>query len=215
VGTDLDPFVATNALPELIEASVRLDDRDIAVDAVERLAVSTSAGGTEWGLGMLARARALLSNGKAADRLYREAISRLGRCRVVPELARARLLYGEWLRRERRTKDARRELGLARDAFSLMGAEAFAERAAGELQAAGGHQRHPATSGLDELTPQEARIAELVSEGSTNPEIAQHLFISRRTVEYHLTHVFAKVGVSTRTELARVLLQQHAESDRT
>jgi DNA-binding CsgD family transcriptional regulator len=214
VGTDLDPFVATNALPELIEASVRADDRDVAVDAIERLAVSASAARTDWGLGMLARARALISNGKAADEHYREAISRLGRCRVVPQLARARLLYGEWLRRERRMKDARRELGLARDAFSLMGAEAFEERAAGELQAAGGHQRHRATSGLEELTTQEARIAELVAEGSTNPEIAEHLFISRRTVEYHLTHVFAKVGVSTRTELARVVLQQHTESDR-
>jgi DNA-binding CsgD family transcriptional regulator len=213
--TDLDPFVGTPALPELIEASVRLGDFDTAVDAVERLAVSTSAGGTEWGLGMLARARALISNGKAADQLYREAISRLGRCRVVPQLARARLLYGEWLRRERRMKDARRELGLARDAFSLMGAEAFAERAAGELQAAGGHQRHRAMSGLDELTSQESRIAELVSEGWTNPEIAEHLFISRRTVEYHLTHVFAKVGVTTRTELARMLLQQHTDSDPT
>jgi DNA-binding NarL/FixJ family response regulator len=110
-------------------------------------------------------------------------------------------------------KDARRELGLARDAFSLMGAGAFEARAAGELQAAGGHQAHRATSGLDELTAQEARIAELVSEGSTNPEIAEHLFISRRTVEYHLTHVFAKVGVTTRTELARALLQRHTESE--
>jgi DNA-binding CsgD family transcriptional regulator len=208
VGTDLDPFVATSALPELIEASVRVDDRDLAVDAAERLAVSASAGGTEWGLGMLARGRALISNGKAADELYREAISRLGRCRVVPQLSRTRLLYGEWLRRERRMKDARRELGLARDAFSMMGAEAFAERAAGELRAAGGHQRHRATNALDELTPQEARIAELVSEGSTNPEIAEHLFISRRTVEYHLSHVFAKVGVTSRTELARVLLER-------
>jgi DNA-binding CsgD family transcriptional regulator len=207
VGTDLDPLVATNALPELIEASVRVDDRERAVDATERLAVSTSAGGTEWGLGMLARARALISNGKEADELYREAITRLGRCRVVPQLARARLLYGEWLRRQRRTKDARRELGVARDAFSMMGAEAFAQRAAGELEAAGGHQRPRAASGLDELTSQEARIAELVSEGSTNPEIAEHLFISRRTVEYHLSHVFAKLGVTSRTELARVLLR--------
>jgi DNA-binding CsgD family transcriptional regulator len=210
VGTELDPFVATNALPELIEASVRVDDRERAVDATERLAVSTSAGGTDWGLGMLARARALISNGKEADELYREAITRLGRCRVVPQLARARLLYGEWLRRERRTKDARRELGVARDAFSMMGAEAFAERAAGELRAAGGHQRHRTTSGLDELTSQEARIAELVSEGSTNPEIAEHLFISRRTVEYHLSHVFAKVGVTSRTELAKVLLERQS-----
>jgi DNA-binding CsgD family transcriptional regulator len=208
VGAALDPFVATNALPELIEASVRVDDRDLAVDATERLAVSASAGGTEWGLGMLARGRALISNRKAADDLYREAISRLGRCRVVPQLSRTRLLYGEWLRRERRMKDARRELGLARDAFLMMGAEAFAERAAGELRAAGGHQRHRTTDALDELTPQEARIAELVSEGSTNPEIAEHLFISRRTVEYHLSHVFAKVGVTSRTQLARVLLER-------
>jgi DNA-binding CsgD family transcriptional regulator len=208
VGTDLDPFVATNALPELIEASVRVDDHDLAVDTAERLAVSASAGGTEWGLGMLARGRALISNGKAADELYREAISRLGRCRVVPQLSRTRLLYGEWLRRERRMKDARRELRLARDAFSMMGAEAFAERAAGELRAAGGHPRPRTTNALDELTAQEAQIAELVSEGSTNPEIAEHLFISRRTVEYHLSHVFAKVGVTSRTELARVLLER-------
>jgi DNA-binding NarL/FixJ family response regulator len=108
-------------------------------------------------------------------------------------------------------KDARRELGLARDAFSLMGAEAFAERAAGELRAAGGSQRHRATNALDELTSQETRIAELVAEGATNPEIAEHLFISRRTVEYHLSHVFAKVGVTSRTELARVLLERQSE----
>ena len=208
VSTNLDPLVATNALPELIEAAVRVDDHELAVDATERLAVSASGSGTEWGLGVLARARALISKGNEAEELYREAITRLGRSRVVPQLARARLLYGEWLRRERRNKDARLELGLARDAFSMMGAEAFARRAAGELQAAGGHQQHRATKGLDELTSQEARIAELVSEGSTNPDIAEHLFISRRTVEYHLSHVFAKLGVTSRTELARVLLQR-------
>ena len=155
--------------------------------------------------GIEARSRALLSEGEAAERLYREAIERLGRTRVRVELARAHLLYGEWLRRERRRLDAREQLRTAHEMFTAMGAEAFAERAARELLATGETARKRTVETRDELTAQEAQIARLARDGLTNPEIGAQLFISPRTVEYHLHKVFAKLDISSRNELAGAL----------
>jgi DNA-binding CsgD family transcriptional regulator len=148
----------------------------------------------------------LLSAGEAADRLYREAIERLGRTRLRGELARGRLLYGEWLRREHRRVDARGQLRAAHELFSRMGADAFAERARRELRATGETVRRRTSETRDALTPQEAQIARLAAEGQTNPEIGERLFISPRTVEYHLRKVFAKLNVSSRKELRAAFL---------
>jgi DNA-binding CsgD family transcriptional regulator len=160
---------------------------------------------TEWALGIEARVRALLSEGDAADRLYRESIERLDRTRVRVELARAHLLYGEWLRRENRRVDAREQLRAAYDQFSRIGAEAFAERARGELLATGETAPRRTVETRDALTPQEAQIARMASERHTNPEIGAKLFISPRTVEYHLRKVFTKLDVSSRKELRGAL----------
>ena len=195
-------WFSTFALVELIEAASRGGGTDRAAGALEILAESTSASGTPWALGVEARSRALLTHGDDAEKLYREAIDRLEPTRLLVDLARTRLLYGEWLRRERRRLDAREQLRVAHDFFAGAGMEAFAERARIELRATGDQapERTPAT--VDQLTPQEAQISRLVAQGHTNREIAAQLFISPSTVEYHLGKVFRKLDVKSRTQLA-------------
>lgn len=203
---DGNPFwVGTRVLPELVEAAARSDEREVADLAVVQLAATVLPTSTEWGLGMLARCRALLSQDGDAEELYRDAIDHLRRCRAVPELGRARLLYGEWLRRRGRRKKAREQLSLAYEMFDSMGAGAFADRAATELGATGARVRTRSPESADVLTPHEARIARLAVEGASNPEIAAQLFISPRTVEYHLHKIYRKVGISSRTQLAGAL----------
>jgi DNA-binding CsgD family transcriptional regulator len=194
------------ALPELIEAAARsgMPERG-AADALQRLVETTRATGTDWGLGSEAYSRALLSDGEAAEALYGEAIERLGRTRVRLALARARLLYGEWLRRERRRLDAREQLRTAHEMLTAMGAEAFAQRAARELLATGETARKRSVETSDQLTAQEAQIARLARDGLSNAEIGAQLFISPRTVEYHLHKVFAKLDISSRIQLDHVL----------
>ena len=197
------------ALPELIEAAARSGNAGVASDALARLAEFTRAGGTDFGLGIEARSRALLSGPAAAADLYLEAITRLSRTRLRPELARAHLVYGEWLRREGRRVDARAQLRIAHEMLDAMGMEAFADRARHELLATGQAVRkrsvvHTAET-VSTLTPQEAHIARLAVEGLTNPEIGAQLFLSTRTVEWHLRKVFGKLGVSSRRELRQAL----------
>jgi DNA-binding CsgD family transcriptional regulator len=194
-------------LSELVEAAARSGRPDLAADAFARLEAITRAGGTDWALGIQARAHALLSDGEAAERLHREAIERLGRTRLRGELARAHLLYGEWLRRTGRRVDAREQLRAAYELLAGIGAEAFAERARRELLATGETVSRMASETRDALTPQEAEIARLAADGHTNPEIGTRLFISPRTVEYHLRKVFTKLGVSSRKELGEALAQ--------
>jgi DNA-binding CsgD family transcriptional regulator len=193
------------ALPDLIEAATRAGRPAIAAAALLRLEERTRAAGTDWALGALARARALTSEDDGADALYREAIERLERTRIHIELARARLLYGEWLRRRDRRVDAREQLRAAHDAFVRAGAEAFAERARRELSATGETVVRRTAETRDVLTPQEAQIARLAADGQTNPEIGAQLFISPRTVEYHLHKVFTKLSVGSRKELGGAL----------
>jgi DNA-binding CsgD family transcriptional regulator len=188
-------------LVELIEAATRSGKPELAVDALGRLAQTTAASGTDWALGIEARSRALLTEGKAAETLYREAIQRLQRTRVRVDLARAHLLYGEWLRRERRRLDAREQLRTAHTLFTDFGMEAFAERARVELQATGEHARKRTPETRDDLTPQEAQISRLAADGATNQEIAAQLFISPSTVDYHLRKAFRKLGVKSRHQL--------------
>jgi DNA-binding CsgD family transcriptional regulator len=193
------------ALTELIEAAVRLGQPERARRAFERVQETTRAAGTDWALGIEARLRALLSDGDDADELYTEAITRLGRTRIRVQLARTHLLYGEWLRRERRRLDAREQLRTAHEFFSEVGMEAFAERARLELEATGEHARKRTVDTLDQLTPQETQIARLAAQGETNREIAGRLFISASTVEYHLRKAFRKLGVKSRTQLSERL----------
>jgi DNA-binding CsgD family transcriptional regulator len=194
------------AVVELIEAAVRSGRVDMAADALGRLVEVTSARGTDWARGIEARSRALLSEGDAAERLYRESIERLAGTRLRAELARAHLLYGEWLRRQRRRIDARAQLRIAHGMLEAMGMEAFAERARRELQATGETARKRTVVLPDQkLTAQEAQIARMARDGLSNPDIAARLFISARTVEYHLGKVFTKLGVSSRSQLDRVL----------
>jgi DNA-binding CsgD family transcriptional regulator/tetratricopeptide (TPR) repeat protein len=188
-------------LPELIEAASRSGKTERAVLALERLTDATRASGSDWALGIEARSRALLSDGDTAEGLYREAIQRLGRTRAAAELARSHLLYGEWLRRERRRTDAREELRTAFERFTAMGIEAFGRRAEAELLAAGEPARRRAVETTDGLTAQEAQVARLAREGLSNPEIGSRLFLSPRTVEYHLRKVFIKLGISSRSQL--------------
>jgi DNA-binding CsgD family transcriptional regulator len=165
----------------------------------------TQASGTEWALGLEARSRALLSQGGNAESLYREAIDRLRRTRLRAELARAHLVYGEWLRRERRRLDAREQLRTAHELLVEMNIEAFAERAARELRATGATARKRRVEAGGNLTPQEAQVAHLAREGLTNREIAGRLFLSPRTAEYHLRKVFTKLQIKSRSELAVAL----------
>ena len=198
-------YMAMWALPELIEAATRTGNAHIASDALARLAETTQAGETDFGLGMEARSRALVSEGETAERCYREAIDRLGRTQLRPELARAHLLYGEWLRRENRRRDARAELRTAHGLFTTMGIEAFAERARRELLATGDTVRKRTVETASELTAQEAHIARLAVGGRTNAEIGAQLYLSTRTVEWHLGKVYTKLGVGSRRELRRAL----------
>jgi DNA-binding CsgD family transcriptional regulator len=208
-----EPWVSMWALPELIEAATRRDDPELAQDALERLEETTQPCGTDFARGIEARSRALLSQGAAADELYREAIERLGRTRLRPELARAQLLYGEWLRRHDRRVDAREQLRAAYDEFTSIGMEAFGERARAELVATGETVRKLTRETRDALTPQEAQIARLAADGMTNPDIGAQLFISPRTVEYHLRKVFTKLEVNSRKELRPALVRaEHAAS---
>ena len=193
------------ALPELIEAAARTGDTGIAGDALTRLAKFTQAGGTDFGLGIEARSRALLSDGETAENLYQEAIDRLGRTKLRPELARAHLLYGEWLRRENRRAHAREQLRTAHDTLAAISMEAFAERARHELLAAGETVRQPTAEPASTLSAQEAHIARLAADGRTNPEIAAQLFLSARTVEWHLRKIFTKLGIGSRRELRGAL----------
>ena len=198
-------FMAMWALPELAEAAVRSGRPDQAVTAAARLAELTAPGGTDFGLGLAVRCQALVTPAARAEPLYREAIDRLARTQLRPELARAQLLYGEWLRRENRRADARTQLRTAHDLLTAMGAGAFAERARRELMATGETVRRRDPGLGDVLTAQEAAIARLAADGCTNPEIGAQLFLSARTVEWHLRKVFSKLGISSRRELRRVL----------
>ncbi|HVS41537.1 MAG TPA: AAA family ATPase [Candidatus Dormibacteraeota bacterium] len=192
-------------LVELIVAAARTGHAERAAGALQRLSTMTRASGTEWALGIEAGLRALLSDGDAAERLHREAIDRLGRTRVRVELARAHLRYGEWLRRERRRSDAREQLRTAHTMFTAMGVEGYAQCAERELLATGEHVRPLEAPTRVYLTAQETQVARLAREGLSNPEIGARLFISARTAEYHLHKVFAKLAITSRTQLARVL----------
>jgi DNA-binding CsgD family transcriptional regulator/tetratricopeptide (TPR) repeat protein len=193
------------SLTELVEAACRSGQPARASEALRRLAETTRASGTDWALGTEARSRALLSEGETAENWYREAIERLGRTRMRPAVARAHLLYGEWLRRENRRRDARDQLRTAHGLFTTMGIEAFAERARRELLATGDTVRKPTAGTVSELTAQEAHIARLAVDGRTNVEIGAQLFLSTRTVEWHLSKVYTKLGVGSRRELPRAL----------
>ena len=201
----LNHWIPTWVLPELVEAAARGGDAELARDAVERLAKTTQPCGTEFALGIEARCRALLSDGAAADELYREAIERLRRTRLRPEVARAHLLYGEWLRRENRRVDAREQLRRAHEMLVAIGMDAFAERARQELQATGEKVRKRTVETREDLTAQERQIARLAGDGLSNPEIAARLFLSSRTVEWHLRNVFTKLGIRSRRELANAV----------
>ena len=177
----------------------------MADDTYERFVATANVGDSDWALGLEARSGALLVEGHAAESLHREAVERLGRTRLRPDLARAHLLYGEWLRRESRRVDAREQLRTAHDIFSAIGAEAFAERARRELLATGEQVRKRREDTRSELTPQEEHIARLARDGRTNPEIGAELYISARTVEWHLRKVFTKLGITSRKGLQEAL----------
>ena len=203
--------VSVWALVEVIEAASRIGRMGLAGEALARLSEAANVGDNDWGLGVLARSRALVSEGEDAEASYREAIERLGRTQLRPELARAHLVYGEWLRRENRRLDARAQLRIAHDLFTSIGMEAFAERARSELQATGEHVHRHTVETRDELTRQERQIAELARDGLSNPEIGARLFLSPRTVEWHLRHVFTKLGIRSRRELGNALPSSSSE----
>ncbi|MDQ3874154.1 MAG: LuxR C-terminal-related transcriptional regulator, partial [Actinomycetota bacterium] len=198
-------FLAAWSLSELIEAATRTANVDHAHRALTRLGEHTQGTESDWARGLYARGRALTSEGDVAERAYREAIDHLARTRLQPDLARAHLLYGEWLRRHNRRVDARAQLREAHELFLTIGMEAFAERARRELQATGEKVRARTAEARDELTPQERQIAGLAREGLSNPEIGAQLFLSPRTVEWHLRKVFAKLNIDSRKELATAL----------
>jgi ATP/maltotriose-dependent transcriptional regulator MalT len=193
------------ALPELVEAAARVGALEDASLALDRLSQRARVSGSDQALGLAARSQALMSEGESAEVRYREALSRLARTGGLFDLARAHLLYGEWLRRERRRVDAREQLRTAHQMFDEIGAEAFAERSRRELFATGGRARKRSVETLDELTAQEIQIARMARDGLSNPEIGERLFISARTVKYHLRKVFTKLGISSRHELGRTL----------
>jgi DNA-binding CsgD family transcriptional regulator len=190
------------AIAELIEAATRTGRSERTAGALDRLSEMARASGTDWALGIEARSRALTAEGENAEVFYRKAIDHLDRARLRVELARAELLYGEWLRSRGRRHEARDQLRSAYETFDSIGAEAFAERARIELRAAGGRARQRAVNAIDALTPQEALIARLAGHGASNPEIAAQLFVSRATVAYHLRKVFVKLGITSRDQLA-------------
>jgi DNA-binding CsgD family transcriptional regulator len=193
------------SLVELIEAGVRCGATDASSAALDRLSARTRASGTEWALGTEACSRALLSDRREAEPLYREAVERLERSRGVIHATRARLLYGEWLRRQNRSLDAREQLRVAYERFSRIGAGAFAERARRELLATGETVRERRVDTGDDLTPQEKQIARLASDGLSNPDIGARLFLSPRTVQFHLSKVYTKLEIRSRDELSSVL----------
>jgi DNA-binding CsgD family transcriptional regulator len=207
-GCEHDDVGCERALVELIEAGVRSGATEAACAALARLSEHTQASGTEWALGIEAGSRALLSDGQDAEPLYGEAVERLERTRGVVHLARARLQYGEWLRRENRRVDAREQLRIAHEVLSDIGAEGFAERARHELAATGETARKRTEEARGLLTPQEAHIARLAKDGLSNPEIGAQLFISPRTVQYHLRKVFLKLDITSRNQLSRVPASQ-------
>jgi RNA polymerase sigma factor (sigma-70 family) len=192
-------------LPELVEAASRAGAQDLAATTNRNLTDRSKASGTDWALGIAARSHALLADDEHAEELYAEAIERLARTRIAVDLARAHLLYGEWLRRQHRRVDARKQLRTAHEMFSDFGMEAFAERARIELRATGERLRERTAETLDQLTPQELQVSRLAAHGSTNREIAAQLFISPSTVEYHLRKAFRKLDVKSRTQLANRL----------
>jgi DNA-binding CsgD family transcriptional regulator len=208
VGTQL-------VLPELIEAAVRTRRADLARKGLDRLSAMMTIEGSDWAKGLEARSRALVSEGREAERYYAEAVERLGLTPLRPEVAWAHLLFGEWLRRENRRLDARHQLRAAYDLFTEMGAEAFAERARSELLATGEKVRKREVDTYHQLTPQEEHIVRLARDGRANREIAAELFLSTRTVEWHLCKVFAKLGIASRRELQEALPRpgQHTPSD--
>ena len=193
------------ALAELVEAAAHCGHTDAGHDALRQLSAVTQACGTDWALGVEARSRALLSEPDAAEAAYREAVDRLARTRMRVDLARAQLVYGEWLRRRRRRTDAREQLRTAHEAFAAMDIEAFAARAAAELRATGATARKRISDTRDDLTPRELQIARLAMAGLSNPEIGTRLFVSPRTVQYHLHAVFTKLGIRSRNQLATAL----------
>jgi DNA-binding CsgD family transcriptional regulator/tetratricopeptide (TPR) repeat protein len=205
---DDPPYLGTHVLPDLVEGAVRAGNTSAARSALERLAERALASGTPLAAGLLARSRALLASSTGAESLYQEAIEQLRKADETAQVARSHLLYGEWLRRQRRRRDAREQLRTARDMFDAMGFEAFAQRSRGELLATGERASKRIGGATEQLTPQEMQVARLVAEGSSNRQVAAQLFISPNTVEYHLQKVFRKVGVSSRTQLARTLLDQ-------
>jgi DNA-binding CsgD family transcriptional regulator len=206
--SEYQEVVAENwGLTELIESATRTGRTDLATDALHRLARKARASGTDWALGLEARSLALLSEGDDAERRFRDAIHHLSRTRVRAELARSHLLYGEWLRRANRRVDARGELNIAHEMFSAMGIEGFAERTRRELLATGATVRKRNVETRDDLTAQETQIARLARDGLSNPEIGAQLFISARTVEWHLRKVFTKLDISSRRQLRGALLQ--------
>jgi DNA-binding CsgD family transcriptional regulator len=190
---------------ELLEAATRSKNADVANTALERIMAATAFCRTNSAQGILARSRALVGEGDIAERSYQESIERLGHSLLRPELARAHLLYGEWLRREGRRVDAREQLRAAHEQFTSIGMEAFAKRTRQELLATGGHARKRSVETREELTSQEAQVARLARDGLSNPEIGARLFVSRHTVEYHLRKVFTKLGISSRHQLEAAL----------
>jgi DNA-binding NarL/FixJ family response regulator len=208
IDEEFELFLSAWALPELVEASIKTRRPELGRDALGRLEEVAQVAGTDWERGIEARCRALLSDGAAADELYHEAIERLMRTGLRPELARAHLLYGEWLRREGRRSDARNQLHTAHDMLAAIGMEAFAERARRELVATGEKVRKRTDEARGRLTPQEEQIARLAREGLSNPEIGAQLFLSARTVEWHLRKVFMKLGISSRRQLRSALPEE-------
>lgn len=201
---DDTPATAEMALPELIEAAARAGHHDVAGPAFGTMSERALAAGTPWALGLRARCAALTGDGERAEEHYQEAVSQLRRCRAVVDLARTHLLYGQWLRRARRRRDARRELRTAWDMFTAMGAGGLAGQAATELRATGERARARSPETTFDLTPREAGVADLAAEGASNTDIAAQLFISPSTVEHHLGSVFRKLGITSRTQLARL-----------